>query len=169
MRYFKHFLALLLIIAIGVLPTLMIKEDNYTVLYSFLAVLILYQLIAFANRRNLRWKSFYTSPFNLLTAKKKESFDFDFSASLLFEKAKEVMIQNGMEIKSTDEQNKIILAVTTITFKSWGENIYVTVNEKGKESSELIYETVAFQVYTWGKNEDNASDFKNQLEESFII
>lgn len=169
MRYFKHFLALFLIMATGVLPTLMIEDDNYTVLYSFLAVLVVYQLISFSNRNNLKWKSFYTSPINLLTAKKRESFDFDFSASLLFEKAKEVMLQNGMRIKSTDEQNKIILAVTTISFKSWGENIYVTVNEKGDESSELIYETVAFQVYTWGKNEDNASDFKNQLEESFII
>ncbi|MFT6165575.1 MAG: hypothetical protein ACJAV5_000696 [Vicingaceae bacterium] len=169
MRYFKHFLALLIIIAIGVLPTLMVEEDNYTVLYSAAGVLVLYQLISFANRRNLRWKSFYTSPFNLLTAKRVEVFQFDIESGLLFDKAKEVLIQNGIKIKSTDDENKILLVVTSISLKSWGEKIYVTINRNGSESSELIYEIVAFQVYTWGKNEDNASDFKEQLEESFII
>ena len=131
--------------------------------------MLAYQIVSFANRNNLNWKGFYTSPFNILTAKKSETYNFDINQELLFEKAEEVMKGSGLKVKKIDSTKNIILCTAPITFKSWGENVYITVIGKGEYSSELIYESVAFQVYTWGKNEDNAADFKQQLEESFII
>lgn len=169
MRYFKHFLAVVAIIVIAVIPSLFTTDTSLHIISLIAGVLLVSQIITFGNRNNLNWKEFYTSPYNILTAKKSETYDFDISQELLFEKAAEVMKGSGLKVKKIDSTKKIILCTAPITFKSWGENVYVTVNKKDDNSSELIYESVAFQAYTWGKNEDNAADFKQKLEESFII
>lgn len=169
MRYFKHFLVVIAILAIGVILTYFINNGNINIIWSITGMMLFYQIICFANRGNLNWKSFYTSPLNILTAKKIDSFEFDIEDDLLFAKAIEILKSNGFKIKKVDEEKKVILTTTAFSMKSWGENVYVSILKIDENTSKLIYETVAFQVYTWGKNEDNATDFKMQLEESFII
>ena len=73
----------------------------------------------------------------------------------LFEKAQEMLEENGYKKLIVDYDLHLILVKEPISFKSWGENIYVTIVDEGKGNSKLIYESVAFQVYTWSKNEAN--------------
>lgn len=170
MRNLKHVLAVVFIVVIAILPTTLFKYDMGTnILISLGLLMLAYQVISFSFRSNLSWKDFYTSRFNLLTAKTSQKLDFEFDQETLFEKAKEVLRTNGYKDLVIDESKMLILAKEPFSFKSWGENIYITILAKDNENAELLYESVAFQVYTWGKNEDNGKKFLANMEESFTI
>jgi hypothetical protein len=170
MKYGKHLLAILFIVIIGIAPTYLLKyEGGFNYLLAFGLVILAYQAVSFIFRSNLNWKDFYTSKFNILTAKQTEYLNFEIDQETLFEKAKEMLAENGYKKLIVDNDRHLILVKEPISFKSWGENIYVTLIDQGNGNSQLIYESVAFQVYTWGKNEDNGKKFLQNMEDSFTI
>lgn len=169
MRNLKHVLVITLFVIIAVVILRLLDEGGMSYFLAIGSVMLGYQVVAFVFRNDLKWKGFYISQYNILTAKTKEALDFEIESETLFEKAKEVLATNGYKDLVIDKSQKLILAKEPISFKSWGENIYVSVVDKGNGNSELIYESVAFQAYTWGKNEDNGSRFLANMEESFII
>jgi hypothetical protein len=170
MRNLKDVLAVVAIIVFTALMPRLFPADMHNVIFAvFIVLVVIFQMCSFSGRSKLSWKRFYTSSFNILTTKNTLKLDFEFDQKTLFEKAKEVLITNGYKHLIIDESRKLILVKERISFKSWGENIYVTILGKDNGNSELVYESVAFQIYTWGKNEDNGTKFLANMEESFII
>ena len=56
-----------------------------------------------------------------------------------------------------------------MSFKSWGENIYIDFQEDdGKTIMNFCSATIS-QIYSWGKNEQNYDQLVQNIEESLII
>jgi hypothetical protein len=69
----------------------------------------------------------------------------------------------------TDKNNFEILAISTITFKSWGENLYISFETIGDQTVLKFCSSTLFQLYSWGKNEENYNALLNEIESSLTI
>jgi hypothetical protein len=125
-------------------------------------------LFSLAMRKRLSMKNFLLHPANVLTSKLHQSFEVDMSADLIFEKMQEVISDSKYKLAATDPATYTVLATAPMTIWSWGENIYITITPHGEQSLVNIT-SVAFQVYSWGKNEDNFRDIVTSFEKSLIV
>ena len=87
----------------------------------------------------------------------------------MFEKIIEVINHSDFKLVESDKDKFEILAISTITFKSWGENLYISFETKGNETIMKFYSATLFQIYSWGKNEKNCTDLLNEIESSLTI
>ena len=56
-----------------------------------------------------------------------------------------------------------------MSFKSWGENIYIDIEEREPGKTKINIISTALQVYTWGKNEQNFDKMVLEIEDSLIV
>ena len=68
-----------------------------------------------------------------------------------------------------DEETGSIFAASSVTWFSWGENIYINIEELDNGIIMKFCSVSIFGVYTWGKNEENYHKLINNFEESLII
>jgi hypothetical protein len=94
---------------------------------------------------------------------------FDISKELMFEKMVEVIKNSEFKIVDMDEENFEILAITSLTWSSWGENLYISFESDGENSKMKFCSSTLFQMYSWGKNEKNYTELMNRIENSFTI
>lgn len=95
--------------------------------------------------------------------------EFDIPKELVFDKLLEVITDSPFSIKYTNKEKFEILATSKISWFSWGENIYIQLI-LSKGITIIKFESVAFfQIYTWGKNENNFDEFLQKLDESLIV
>ena len=87
----------------------------------------------------------------------------------MFEKIIKVINHSDFELVESDENKFEILAISKITYKSWGENLYISYETKGSETIMKFCSSTLFQMYSWGKNEKNYEDLLNEIERSLII
>jgi len=167
MRTVKHFIVILIMIGISIVITQTMDDSNLGVLLIIgITGLIFFNLTI---RSKLSMKDYFTSKYNILTSKYELKSNYDIPHDLLFDKVVEVLEGHGYRKVKVDKEKGLIFTPASISFKSWGENLYFTLTKIDENTTELLFESVAFQLYSWGKNEDNANGFYAKLEESLII
>lgn len=146
------------------------QNDQFDLFFKIVIVVLLplfiFNLIA---RKYLVFKPYFTSPLNVLNAYKKETFEYKLSKDLMFNKLIESVNDSKLNLKQVDSKKGIILATTSLSFASWGENLYITLNQKDNYTEVVLEMTTISQVYDWGRNQANYKSILNQFEESLVI
>lgn len=168
MKALKHISVAALIILIAFLSTFYLKPDNPVEL-TFLFLIAGFFIFNLTIRKSLSFKNYFTSQYNLLTTKVRFEKVYDIPKELMFEKIIEVIKNSHFNLVDTDRNKYEILAITTITFKSWGENLYISFENKGNETIMKFCSATLFQIYSWGKNQKNYEVLMNDIESSLII
>lgn len=120
-------------------------------------------------RQSLACKSYFTSPYNLLTTKVYFAEAFDIPQELMFDKIIEVVQDSSFTLAAADKTQFEVLATSKITLWSWGENLYIQVDTTGDKTVVQFCSVTLFQIYAWGKNEKNINDLLDEIEQSLTI
>lgn len=141
--------------------------QNLMVIIAFvIAIVFIFSLAV----RKIAWsKPYFTSKFNLLTNKTRHKEEFDFSRDLLFDKMIEVMTKAGFKVTKVNKETGDIFATTGMTWRSWGENIYISMEEDHGITTVDFCSATFFQVYDWGRNDSNYRRFISEFEDSLTI
>jgi len=142
------------------------KNPFIAVIFLIIVAFFIFNLIV---RKSLTFKNYFTSKYNLLTAKVWMEKSYDIPKELMFEKIKEVIDDSNFELIEADNDKFEILAISKITFKSWGENLYISFEARGVETIMKFCSATLFQVSSWGKNEKNYTDLLNEIESSLTV
>lgn len=168
MKTFKHILVAVLIMLISVLMTHYLKPNN-PIMIVFLFLILGFFIFNLIIRKSLSFKNYFTSPYNLITTKVRYQKSYDIPKDLMFEKIIEVINNSNFKLVETNKEKLEILAISSLTFKSWGENLYISFETNGNKTIMKFCSTTLFQMYSWGKNEKNYDDLLNNIESSLII
>lgn len=140
------------------------------VLLGLPAVLTLLLLFNLSVRNSIAFKAYFLSPINIFTSKFKAKKIVDIPKDLLFDKLLELIATTDLKIQSVDKNKMEIFVSSSLTFSSWGENIYIELKEGSGTTTEIHFSsTTFFQIHAWGKNESNFHNFVNALDDSLII
>ena len=131
-----------------------------------LILLFMFNLIA---RNYLIFKSYFTSPFNILIESQKETFKYDLSKDLMLPKLIESIKRSKLHLTQKNEEMGSILATSSMSWKSWGENVYITLIQKENYTEVILEMTTISQVTSWGRNKKHHSNILNQFENSLTI
>lgn len=168
MKTFKHISIAALIMLISCVSTYYLKPNN-PFLMTFLFLIVGFFLFNLIIRKSLSFKSYFISRYNLFTTKVRSEKVYDIPKELMFEKIIEVINNSDFKLVEIDKDKFEILAISIITFKSWGENLYIGFQTKGNETIMKFCSSTLFQIYSWGKNEKNYDDLLNEIESSLIV
>jgi hypothetical protein len=144
------------------------KSENQAVLIP-LAFIVGFFIFNLVIRKSLSFKNYFTSPYNILTSKVCNEKTIDIPKELLFEKIIEVIDHSNFKLADTYPDQFEILATSKITYKSWGENLYISFDTINNETVMKFCSVTLFQIYSWGKNEKNYADILNEFENSLTI
>ena len=164
MRKLKNIIVLTIITCAAIL----IPENNI-VMYSLACVIPIIFSFNILVRKSLYFKPYFLSKINIFSAKFNSKFQVDIPVDLAFDKIKEVIEESRLKLIIADKDKLEMLAISNISFSSWGETIYVSFEGTGNRTLVKFDSAALFQMYTWGKNEDNSKVFSEKLENSFII
>lgn len=134
-----------------------------------LGLIITFLLFNLLVRKSLAFKNYFTSPYNLLTAKVRFEQRFDIPQELMFNKIIEVVNDSPFTFVAADKERFELLATSGISFQSWGENLYISVEKSGDETAMKCCSATLFQLYAWGKNEKNIHKLLDEIEYSLTI
>jgi hypothetical protein len=168
MKTLKHNTIAFLIMLISGLIIYYLKPNN-PIMWTFLFLIVGFFIFNLISRKSLSFKTYFTSKYNLFTTKVWSEKHYDIPKELMFEKIIEVINHSDFKLVETDEVKFEILAISTITFKSWGENLYISFETEGNETIMKFCSSTLFQIYSWGKNEKNYDDLLNEIESSLIV
>jgi hypothetical protein len=143
-------------------------ELDIIVLAAFLPIGALY--IGTLTSRYKPWvKTLITQPNSIIFGKYKNEEVYDLPADLLFNRVKELYEKDKKINVVLNEEKREILVVTGFSWITWGENIYIDVVENGEDSSTLNFCSVTFQMFSWGKNQENFENFQKQMEVALTV
>jgi hypothetical protein len=168
MQTFKNALIFLLVITVSVLLGKLFEPEQPAFAMVAFALLGL-MVFNLAIRNSLSFQDYFTSPLNVFTSKVRSEKTYDIDKALMFEKVKEVIQDSSFRLKGANEKTFEILATTRITFKSWGENLYIRFEEVGDQTIMKVCSATFFQVISWGKNQKNCDDLLLEIDNSLII
>lgn len=178
MKYITHkptlrditiwFVVLVILVLVPVSIGLYLEPGNPALLIIIFFILGFF-MVNLILRRSLSLKRYFTSPFNLLTSKVHSERQFDIPKALMFDKIVEVINQSKFKLVETDRDKFEILAITNISWKSWGENMYISFETLGDETKMKFCSVTFFQITSWGKNEKNYEDLLSEIETSLTI
>ena len=169
MKNLKNTFAIL-VIALTILLIGMDRSQYVDIILKLFILLIVCLFIFNLLVRHTSWsKSYFTSKFNLLTNKFHYKKEFEFSKNILFHKLMEVLEKTNFNVVRSNEKTGEILALSSFNSKSWGENIYIELKEINEITELDFYSTTIFQVFSWGKNEENYKRLLSEFEASLII
>ena len=168
MRTVKNLLIVVVVISISGLSGYFFEPEQpvSAVIAMALLGLLVFNLII---RNSLGFQDYFTSPYNIFTSKVRSQKTFDIPKELMFEKVKEVIEDSAFRLKGSDAQKYELLATTRMTFKSWGENMYISFADREGQTVMNVCSVTFFQMVSWGKNEKNCDDLLREIEESFTI
>ena len=136
------------------------------------AVLVIVPIIFvfnFSVRTNMRFKGYFTSKYNFLNSKYNAVITSDLSKELMYQKMVEVIENSPLKLVEANDVTQEILSTRSVTWTSWGENIYIDFSiENGVTQMNFISTTVV-GVVSWGKNEKNYNRLLSIYEESLTI
>lgn len=169
MKTFNHLIVLAAILAFTIILAEFVIQDNnlvYQIIILFSVCLFGFNLLA----RKIAWfKPYFTSKYNLLTGKFRSNMEFDFSKKLLFHKFAEVLKSSGFRIIQANEDKGELFAISSLSWYSWGENIYITIEESERNTFVRFCSASFFGIYSWDKNRQNIIKLLNKFEESLVI
>ncbi len=168
MKTLKHILVIALLTIFTVLITTYI-DDNNRFLPIFVVLIIGVFMFNLMFRKSLSFKNYFISKYNLFTTKTKFEIKYNIPKELMFEKVIEVINESNFKIVDTDTNKLDILATSSVSFMSWGENLYLSFETKGMETVMSVCVSTVFGMYSWGKNEQNYKDLLKEIENSLII
>lgn len=168
MKTLKHLLAALAIILVSGLIAYYLKPNNpiLIALIFLIAGFFIFNLIV---RKSLSFMNYFTSQYNIFTTKVRGEKAYDIPIDLMYEKMIEVIDNSDFKLVETDREKLQILAISTFTLKSWGENLYIGFETRGNETIMKFCSATLFQMYSWGKNEKNYNDLLNDIESSLTV
>ena len=142
------------------------KVENNRISFLIALIPILIILFNFLVRKNPKFKPYFLSPLNIFSAQTQIVKSFELSKEILVEKFKEVLETADFKIAGYEENEGVLSAYSSTTWRSWGENVYIEIGENGK----VIFTSVAVgQIYTWGKNQANLEKLVHTFESSLTI
>lgn len=144
-------------------------ESDSPILIVTIFLIVAFFIFNLVIRKSLSFTDYFTSKYNLLTSKVRSEKSFDISKELMFEKIIEVLKDSKFKLIEADKDRFELLAITPISFKSWGENLYISFETRGNETIMKFCSSTLFQIYSWGKNEKNFEDLLNEIESSLTI
>lgn len=147
---------------------LMDMEDNSVIIYFILLPGAIF-IFNFLMRKNSRFQPYYTSKYNFLTSKYKSSISSDLTKGLMFQKMVEVIDNSNLNLVYADENTNKIFATKGLSWKSWGENIYIDFTEENGKTQMNFTSTTVVGMVSWGKNEKNYNRLLSTYEESLTI
>jgi hypothetical protein len=162
------FIVLALIFVIPFLSGYYLEHENLGLIITIFIIpgFFIFNLVI---RKSLLFKNYFTSRFNLLTSKIRFGKEFDIPKELMFEKIVEVINDSKFKLVKADKEKFEILAITKISWISWGENLYISFEtNEGKTIMKLCSATL-FQITSWGKNERNYNDLLSEIENSLTV
>lgn len=168
MKTTKHIIVVLLIVLTSVLIGFYIEYEGPIVLIIAFTIVLIF-IFNLTIRKSLRHKKYFTSRYNLFTTKIHIEKRFDLSKDLMFEKIIEVINDSTFKLVETDKNSLEILAISTISFSSWGENLYIIFESNENEVVMKFCSVTLFQMYSWGKNEKNYEYLLNEIEHSLTV
>ena len=156
--------------AVILIPSLsgfvLVGEDLLLILPLGILSFFMFNLLI---RRSLTFKNYFISPINVLTSKMRSEVSMSIPKDLMFDKMIEVINDSKFKLTVSDKSNYEILATTGISWFSWGENIYISIEGEGEKTTMKICSVTFFQVYSWGRNERNYNDLLRGIEESLTV
>ena len=163
---------ILIVILSGSFAALAALFPGNLLIMGLVFIPLAFMLFNLGVRKSLAYRNYFTSVSNIFTTKFRHKMIFDIPADLMFEKLVEVL-QEGNHHKLTlvdmNEEKRELLAITQISMKSWGENVYIDLEEIDGETVLNFCSTTMFQVYDWGKNEKNYDALFEEIENSLTI
>ncbi|AFU68138.1 hypothetical protein P700755_001192 [Psychroflexus torquis ATCC 700755] len=168
LKVLKTWIALFVLMVLPFLIGSYIEPENpiYIVTIFSIAGFFIFNLVI---RKSLFFKNYFTSRYNILTSKVHSKKTFNISKELMFEKIIEVINDSKFRLVETDKDKFVILAITSISLRSWGENLYINFETRGNETVMKFCSVTLFQIYSWGKNEENLTDLFNEIESSLTV
>lgn len=168
MKILKHILVVILILlGSGLISYYSNLTSPFYVAMSILFISFL--VFNIRVRKKLSHKNYFTNKFNLFTTKVYFQKSFDIPKELMFDKIIEVINNSNLQFVESNKETFEVLAISKMTIKSWGENLYISFDSKGNETIMMFCSTTLFQMYSWGKNEENYEYLSNEIENSLII
>lgn len=169
MKNLEHILVAFYAVFMGVLIALLVKNESSVVFLVAIPVLAVF-IFNFTIRKKLTFKRYFTSKYNLLTSKTFSDHSYGVvPKEIMYEKMLEVFSNSRFRLVDSDNESLEILATTKTTFYSWGENLYISFETRGDETIMKLCSVTVFQVYAWGKNEENLDNLLAELDDSLII
>ena len=169
MKKISSLLMIIVIILITVIILPFLTRFNHRISYIIafcFAVIFVFNLIT---RYFMIFKTYFLSNYNLFSSKFQKDVIYDIPKELLMKKVIESINESEFKIKFIDNDNFKIFAISSTTFQSWGENIYIDFIDKKGETL-LKFNSVAIsQIYSWGKNKENYKKIINEIEKSLTI
>ena len=81
----------------------------------------------------------------------------------------EVFGNSRFRLVDSDNEKLEILATAKTSMLSWGENLYVSFETREDETIMKLCSLTVFQIFDWGKNEENLDNLLAELDDSLII
>jgi hypothetical protein len=172
MKYTKHILVAFSILLFSFLFSYLVRSYNNGInSFGLILAICLFSFFIFnLIVRKIAWfKPYFTSKYNFFSTKYRTKIEFDIPKDLMFKKVIEVIENSKFKIQLVNEDMFEVFAISPMSFKSWGENIYIDFQEDdGKTIMNFCSATIS-QIYSWGKNEQNYDQLVQNIEESLII
>jgi len=142
-------------------------------LYIALTVFLIPIGILSANlilRKKLSYKSWFLSKQNIFLEKEISVFESDISKELLFEKVLEVVKSSSFDFIDLNANSYELLLSTTPNFWTWGENLYIEIEEGADSISKIsVTGVTVFGNYSWNRNRSNFQHFHESFQQSLTI
>ena len=140
------------------------------VLFCFASFILSSPFIASFFIRKHHWaEPYFTNPYNFFTEKVRFSKEYDMPKNLLLEKITEIINESEFKIINIDDESYKIAAIGSLSHNTFGENLYISLSEKEKNTNMNICCTTIHAVSSWGRNRKNINNLIQQMEESLII
>ncbi len=158
-----------IVFALGLSYLLRKSINGKEIAVVLFALFLFLFLLHFFLRKNVKYKSFFMSKWNVFTTKYKKEDFIDISPDLLFEKFIDIIEGSTFKVSSSNKVNYEIFAITPLTMRSWGENIYIQFIESKGGSKMKFESSTLFQVTDWGKNKTNHILILDEFNKSLTI
>lgn len=164
------FTAVYIIFGLGLLYLLSIETISPELALLFAAIvpggIFIFNLLV---RRNKGFKNYFMSDWNFFTDKFNIQKEYDIPSDLMLEKLAEVIGDSKFNIRNIDRENNEIFATTSMTAKSWGENLYISLIQNNGKTMMDFNSVAFFQMVSWGKNRQNYDQLIGDIDQSLII
>lgn len=120
-------------------------------------------------RKRLRYSSWFLISINFLLARKRYFTKSEISTELLFDKLIEVIEESKFKLLDSNKGQSQILCGTSSNFWTWGENIYINLENLSGETTIEFTSTTLFGGSSWNRNQNNFESFTKSFESSLTI
>lgn len=168
MKIIKYILALAFLIGWSLFAVPYLSSQS-PLLIGLTSLILILAITNFTLRKNLGAKPYFTSKWNIFTSLHKQEFTFPISAELLLQKFEEELKHSKFKVVASNPNTLQLLATTSMTWKSWGENIYITFKKEETGACVIIESVTVFQIIDYEKNAANISKLVYKIENSFTV